>query len=78
MGRLVAKLQEIDGVGFISAVEILAEIGDIRRFPSGRRLASYMGVAPSTYQSGRRMRHGRTGKGRLKKILFLCARRVCA
>jgi len=70
---VVERLMEIPGIGYVSAAAILAEVGDIRRFESGDRLVSYAGLAPSTYQSGERRRHGKTGIGRLKRIMYLCA-----
>ena len=37
---------EINGVGPINAAKILAETGDVRRFPSRHHFASYTGTAP--------------------------------
>ena len=54
-----AKLLEtIPGIGHYLALLILAEIGDIRRFPDPKRLVSYAGLCPSTYASGQTLRHG--------------------
>ena len=39
-------LREINGVGPINAAKILAETGDVRRFPSRHHFASYTGTAP--------------------------------
>ena len=38
-------------IGAYSALLILSEIGDIRRFPDGRHLCSYAGLVPSVYAS---------------------------
>lgn len=49
---LAQAREEIPGVGpFIASLRI-AEIGDIRRFPSAQHLASYPELVPSLYASG--------------------------
>jgi len=50
------------GIGAYSALLILSEIGDVRRFPDSRRLCSYAGLVPSVHASG-----GKTRRGRLTK-----------
>lgn len=45
-------LQTIPGIGEISAVLILGEIGDIKRFGNPKSLVSYAGLCPGVYQSG--------------------------
>ena len=55
-------LMSIPGVGYHSAVTILAEIGDISRFESNDKLCSYAGLVPSIHQSGGKSVHGRITK----------------
>ena len=55
-------LATIPGIGYYSALLILAEIGDINRFPSAKKLCSWAGLVPSTYSSGGRTYHGRLTK----------------
>jgi transposase len=50
-------LLEINGVGPINAAKILAEVGDVRRFPSRHHFASYTGTAPVDVSSGENNRH---------------------
>ncbi len=50
------------GIGSYSALLILSEIGDVRRFPDARRLCAYAGLVPSVHASG-----GTTRRGRLTK-----------
>lgn len=45
-------LTTIPGIGIVLANMILAEIGDINRFLSSSKLASYAGIIPSIHQSG--------------------------
>ena len=40
------------GIAWVLAYTIAAEIGDIARFPSPRKLAGYSGLCPRVYQSG--------------------------
>jgi transposase len=58
-----AKLLEtVPGVGPLVALLIVAEVGDIERFASARKLASYAGLVPTTRSSGGRTYHGRITK----------------
>jgi transposase len=51
-------LQTLPGVGFILAVVILLEVGDIGRFSQAPRLASYAGTTPRVIASGGKTRYG--------------------
>jgi transposase len=66
-------LMTIDGISIVSAAGILSAIGQITRFSSPKKLASYFGLVPSTYQSGElRSFHGRITKaGRAEARWFL-------
>lgn len=44
-------LQMIPGIGPFIALLLVAEIGDLRRFPTAKHLASYTGLVPSLYAS---------------------------
>jgi transposase len=52
-------LKTMPGIGFILSVVILQEIGDIGRFGSAERFASYSGVTPRVHASGGKVRYGR-------------------
>jgi transposase len=45
-------LMQLPGFGVITAMSVLAAIGEIQRFPSARHLASYSGLTPGLEQSG--------------------------
>jgi len=61
---LLARLDEISGVGQHSAELVLAEIGvDMSRFPTDRHLASWAGMCPGNQESGGKRQSGRTRKG---------------
>ena len=48
----VRLLLTVPGVGYLLALTIVAEIGDISRFASARKLIGYAGLAPTIKQSG--------------------------
>ena len=58
MERLAKDLKEYEtvlnmqGVGDILAVRLIAEIGDVRRFHSGKALIAYAGIDSPPYESG--------------------------
>ena len=51
-------LISIPGISYYSALLIVSEIGDIKRFSSARKLCSYVGLVPSVHSSGGRTRYG--------------------
>jgi transposase len=55
----ITLLRTIPGIGPILAEVIASEIGDIGRFATAARLASYAGTAPSVHASGGKYRYGR-------------------
>jgi transposase len=54
----VELLQSVPGVAWILGYTIAAEIGDIERFSSPKKLVSYTGLCPRVYQSGGTDRRG--------------------
>jgi transposase len=69
---VVARLDEITGIGEIAAQAIVAEVGlDMGQFLTPGHLVSWAKVSPRTVQSGVRSRSGGTGKGNpyLKRAL---------
>jgi transposase len=56
--RYLPLLMTCPGIGWVLAYTIAAEIGDIARFPSARKLVGYTGLTPKVEQSGERDRRG--------------------
>jgi Transposase IS116/IS110/IS902 family len=54
--QVINDLQTLRGIADISAVTIAAELGQVSRFDSARRLMGYCGAGPSEDSSGRRTR----------------------
>jgi transposase len=73
----VEHLHTIPGIGLLTATALVAFLGDVRRFPSGRHLASYLGLTPREYSSGLKRNLGRISKrgdGYLRTLLIHGAR----
>jgi transposase len=49
---VVQNLLSIPGIGLITATALVAFVGDVRRFPTSRRFASYLGLTPREHSSG--------------------------
>jgi transposase len=61
-GPRVKVLRTLPGVGEFTALVMLAEIGDISRFGSARKLASWAGLTPTVRGSDLTVRHGHISK----------------
>jgi len=75
--ELVEALDEITGVGKVSAQTIIAEIGtDMDRFPSENHLSSWACMSPGSNESAGKKKSGHTQKSNstLKKTLVQCGR----
>jgi transposase len=60
--RRVDLLLGFTGIDYYGALLLISEIGDITRFSNPKKLVSWVGLAPSLYQSGNRSRMGRITK----------------
>ena len=58
----VPLLLTVPGIGWVLAFTIAAEIGDIHRFASPKKLCGYTGLCPRVYQSGDRDHRGPLSK----------------
>jgi len=73
------RLLSIPGVGPLTATALLAFVGDVRRFPTGRHFASYLGLTPTEHSSGLTRHLGRISKrgdSYLRMLLIHGARSV--
>ena len=70
--HLIQALQAFRGIGFLSAVTIVAEVGTLRRFRRAPQLMAYAGLVPSEHSSGAKRQRGRitkTGNSLLRHVL---------
>ena len=69
-------LMSLRGVATITAMTVLAELGDLTRFDSPRQLMGFLGLVPSERSSGSRRRQGKitkTGNGHVRRVLIEAA-----
>jgi len=76
----IARLDEITGIGRISAEQILCVIGlDMNRFPTDKHLASWVALCPGNNESAGKRKSGKTRHGnRLLKTTLIQAVRSIA
>lgn len=65
------RLLSHPGVGPLTALATEVFLGDARRFPNAKAVASYVGVIPSEHSSGGRQRHGSLSKQGNPLLRFL-------
>jgi transposase len=69
----VERMTEVPGVGTLTALTFLVELGDVHRFDNRRQVGSYLGLVPASYESGdaddRKGHITRLGPPRVRKVL---------
>ena len=60
--REMEILMSVPGIGELGAATLIAEIGDFRDFPTGDKLASWLGIVPNVYQTADNYHNGRITK----------------
>jgi transposase len=76
---VVGQLRSVPGIGVLTATALVATVGDVQRFPSGRHFASYLGLTPREHSSGSRRHLGaisKRGDAYLRMLLIHGARAV--
>jgi transposase len=72
----VRRLRCLRGVDTLTAIGLVAEIGDIAAFDHPRRLTSYLGLVPSEQTSGTKRRQGsitKAGSSHARRLLIEAA-----
>jgi len=72
--RDIDILTSIKGIGDITAMHFLSEIGDIKRFESCRKLIAYAGLDPTVYQSGKyqgKSKLSKRGNRHIRRVIWL-------
>jgi hypothetical protein len=76
MKQVIAGLQALRGIGKVSAVTLVTEVGQLTRFPTARQFMGYSGTIPSEHSSGEKTRRGgitKTGNAHLRRIVVEAA-----
>ena len=74
-----ALIEQVRGIGPITALTLVKDIGDGSRFENGRHLSAWIGLVPRQYSSGGITKLGRIskrGSTALRRLLFMGARSV--
>ena len=69
---LVRALQGLKGVKTLTAATIVAEVGDLKRFPTAGQFMSFLGLTPSENSTGDGRRRGpitKAGNKRLRSLI---------
>jgi transposase len=69
---VVAALRALRGVDSVTAIGLVAEIGDLARFDHPRKLMGYLGLVPSEHSSGDRISRGsitKVGNAHARRLL---------
>jgi transposase len=69
---VVDALRALRGIDTVSAIGLVAEIGDIGRFSSARQLMGYLGLVPSEHSTGNSIHRGsitKTGNAHARRLL---------
>jgi transposase len=76
MRAVIEGLQALRGIALVSAVTIVAEVGNLSRFVTPRQLMGYSGAVASEDSTGDRIRRGgitKTGNAHLRRIVIEAA-----
>jgi len=76
LAPVVEALMALRGCRLITAMTVVAELGDISRFDTPRQLMGFLGLVPSENSSGPRQRRGgitKTGNGHVRRVLIEAA-----
>jgi transposase len=70
---MVEEVTSLCGVGLLTAMVFLTELGDLSRFTNRRQIAAYLGLAPRSFESGeandRKGHITHQGSSRVRKVL---------
>lgn len=75
----IRRLQEISGIGPVTASALVAAVGDAKQFKSGREMAAWLGLVPRQHSSGGKTKMGhisKRGDSYLRTLLIHGARAV--
>ena len=73
----ICLLQSLRGIGFLSAIVLIAEMGDFKLFSSPKKLYAYFGLDPAVKQSGKlngdKVHMSKRGSSLARRVLHMVA-----
>jgi len=73
----VRRLLPIPGVGIITAAIVVAEVGEIARFPTARQFSSWCGPTPTEHSSAENIRRGHISKQGSRWLRWVLVEAAC-
>lgn len=77
LAKQANRMDSVVGVGLLTAVTVLSELGDLRRFARSRQLTAFAGMSPRRRESGTSVRGKprlcKQGSTRVRAALYLAA-----
>jgi transposase len=73
----VRRLQPLPGIGLLTGAIVVAEVGDIQRFPSARHFCSWCGLTPSERSSAEHTRLGHISKQGSRWLRWVLVESAC-
>jgi transposase len=76
MRAVIEALQALRGIAQVSAVTVVAELGELSRFVGAKQLMAYGGIVPSEDSRGERTQRGnitKTGNAHLRRVVVEAA-----
>ena len=73
MAPVVEAYRAMRGVALLTAVTFVTQIRDVRRFATASQLMAYLGLVPSEYSTGERVKRGgitKAGNTRARRVLI--------
>jgi len=78
--RYIHLLEDMPGIGFLTAATLIAEIGDFSKFHSPKAFVAFFGIDPSVNQSGKfngdRNKISKRGTRFGRRVLFYRCSRI--
>ncbi|MBN1646953.1 MAG: IS110 family transposase [Spirochaetales bacterium] len=73
---MVGMLMCFKGIGALTGLSLVTELGDFKRFETAEKMMGFFGLVPSEYSSGHKRNQGgitKAGNSRLRKLLIEAA-----
>ena len=73
----VRRPQPLPGIGLLTGAIVVAEVGEIQRFPSARHFCSWSGLTPTEHSSAEHIRRGHISKQGSRWLRWVLVESAC-